>query len=288
MDVFLEYTLGETLRALDGVPQPAAVPLAGHDAHDHEPGQSPCPRVFLDKGDRVVRYQLDRLSDAQLLMVERSTDDPRYRPVFEAMLLRPGLSRQHREEALQGLVRIDGSDPVPVLLDALTRLGEADRTRRTVARQLAGLLLDRPADELATHSEALPGRGPLRRRAGPARRLRRARDRPASPSPPGRWPPGMTPPGSPSSTASRSSGPTRRGPASAASWSSPSATTYPADVRRAAIRALATIPADRRENVRVLAGFVWSSRSGRRPSRPSCRSPRRIGRPTSPGRSSPG
>ena len=162
MDVYLEYTLGETLRALDGGPQPAAIAHASHAAHDDDAMAVSVPRVFLDKGDRVVRYQLDRLSDVQLLMVDRATDDPRYRPVYEVMLMRPGLSRQHREEALEGLVQIDGSGPVPVLLDALTRLGEADRTRRIVARQLADLLLDRPADELTAHS------GDSRKRPAPA------------------------------------------------------------------------------------------------------------------------
>jgi len=78
-------------------------------AHHHEHGGADedtkpvqRPKVFLDKSSRIVWYQLNRLDNERLLLVERKTDNAKYAPVFTAILTRAGMSPQYREEALAG------------------------------------------------------------------------------------------------------------------------------------------------------------------------------------------
>lgn len=113
------------------------------------------PQVFLDKSPRIVQYQLDRLDNQRLLLVERGTDDAKYKPVFSAILLRAGMARQDREEALEGLVALNNSDATTELLAALQTLDADNREANRVARQLAAMLLERPAEKLAAQCELL-------------------------------------------------------------------------------------------------------------------------------------
>ena len=83
--------------------------------HQHEHGEQhevKVPRIFLDKSPRIVEYQLKRLTNEQLLLVERKTDDQKYAPVYNAILVREGMSRQDRDEAVAGLVAIAKTDTV--------------------------------------------------------------------------------------------------------------------------------------------------------------------------------
>ncbi|MFP6601532.1 MAG: hypothetical protein VB862_03330, partial [Pirellulaceae bacterium] len=81
--------------------------------HQHEHGEKgpekkiAPPRVFLDKSLRIVQYQLKRLDNQRLLLVERKTDDAKYAPVYAAILARAGMSPQYREEALKSLVELN-------------------------------------------------------------------------------------------------------------------------------------------------------------------------------------
>ena len=77
---------------------------AGHDHGAAKPIEP--PKIFLDKSLRIVQYQLNRLDNERLLLVERKTDDLKYAPVYSAILTRAGMSPQYREEALEGL-RLD-------------------------------------------------------------------------------------------------------------------------------------------------------------------------------------
>ena len=117
-------------------------------AQDHEHGEVERPKVYLDKSARIVAYQLKRLDNARLLLVETKTDDPKYIPVFQAILLRSGLSRQNRDEALAGLVAINGSDVATELLAALESLDDDDKDQQRVGRQLSAILLSQPRDVL--------------------------------------------------------------------------------------------------------------------------------------------
>lgn len=112
------------------------------------------PRVFLDKSPRIVWFQLNRLDNERLLLVERKTDDPKYVPVYTAILTRAGMSRQDREEALAGLTQIKQTDAATELLVALEELDAEDRQDQRTSAQLAELLLDLPKKDLADHKAA--------------------------------------------------------------------------------------------------------------------------------------
>ncbi len=127
-----------------------------HEHHEHgDKPVEPPPKIFLDKSPRVIQYQLDRLSNQRLLMVERATDDAKYAPVYRAILVRAGMATQDREEALQALVAIQETDPVTELIAALQALPVKDVQQRTVGYQLASLLLKTSPDKLTEMTEAL-------------------------------------------------------------------------------------------------------------------------------------
>ena len=155
MDEYLNYTLDETVRVLEELIVGPMADMA-HAHHDeHQPGKAdqPKPIVFLDKSPAVVQFQLDRLAASQLLLVERSIDDAKSKPVYEAILLRPGVSRQDRREAAQALAEIDKTDAISVLLAAVGRLDWPSPTSRDVVAQLAAIMLRQPAADLSSRAE---------------------------------------------------------------------------------------------------------------------------------------
>ncbi|MDA1231587.1 MAG: hypothetical protein O2856_12495, partial [Planctomycetota bacterium] len=127
--------------------------------HSHHHGDDGMPverpTVYLDKSPKIVEYQLKRLDNARLLLVETETDDPKYIPVFKAVLVRSGLSRKNRDEAIAGIVAINKSDAATELLSAIGSLDSADKDQRRVARQLSAILLSQPRDLLLEHVEDL-------------------------------------------------------------------------------------------------------------------------------------
>ena len=126
-----------------------------HDHHEHGDTVVERPRILLDKSPRIVEYQLKRLDNVKLLLVETATDDPKYLPVFRAILLRSGLSRQNREEALNGLVAINKSDTATELLAVLDSMDNDDKDQQRVGRQLSQILLTQPVDVLASRLDDL-------------------------------------------------------------------------------------------------------------------------------------
>ena len=224
-----------------------------HAAHTAEPVDR--PTVFLDKSPRIVWYQLNRLSNERLLLVERSADDPKFALVYEAILTRAGLSRQHRDEALAGLVAIHASAPVAELLRVLGTLEIKESGQQRVARQLAEMLLARPAEELQSHAAALQAAAAAENatlraaayaglivagRADPAWQLARR-------SPEG-WLDYLA------AVALVPSGEARSGQREHVVASA--AADNPVNVRQAAIAALAHVPAEPAANFRLVAGFV--------------------------------
>lgn len=137
----------------------AGLSVRGQD-HDHG-GQTAAapriapPKVFLDKSPRIVEYQLKRLDNQRLLLVERKTDDKKYIPVYAAILSRVGISPQFREESVEALVKLSDSNPVQILFDALAKFDVEDRDQRRTARQLAAMLLRQPTKTLQTQTEAI-------------------------------------------------------------------------------------------------------------------------------------
>ena len=126
-----------------------------HAHHEHGEVAIERPKILLDKSAKIVEYQLKRLDNARLLLVETATDDPKYLPVFNAILLRSGLSRQNREEALNGIVTINKTDAATELLAALESLDGSDKDQQRVGRQLSQILLTQPQNILASHIEDL-------------------------------------------------------------------------------------------------------------------------------------
>ena len=112
------------------------------------------PKIFLDKSARIVAYQLKRLSNERLLLVERKTTDPKYKPVFEAILTRAGMSPQYREEALAALATLNKSDAAGELLTALTKLPVENLQDKQTADELTELLIQQPKELLNGQIEA--------------------------------------------------------------------------------------------------------------------------------------
>ncbi len=131
--------------------------ISAQHQHDHGEQTEPVkrPRIFLDKSPRVVQYQLKRLDNARLLLVERKTDDAKYAPVYAAILTRAGMSPQYREEALEALVTINASDAASELLQALASIPIEDQQSLRTARQLARMLLRQPPSVLAQRAGLL-------------------------------------------------------------------------------------------------------------------------------------
>lgn len=128
--------------------------------HDHGPshghGEQPVerPKIYLDKSPRIVAYQLKRLDNERLLLVERKADDPKYAPVYTAILTRAGMSPQYREEAVKVLAKLNESTPPAELLQALSTLDtDGDPQQQRTGEQLARMLLRQPQAALA---ESLP------------------------------------------------------------------------------------------------------------------------------------
>ena len=137
----------------------ASLLIAQQHQHQHGAGAQeekiPPPRIFLDKSLRIVQYQLKRLDNQRLLLVERKTDDPKYAPVYGAILTRAGMSRQYRDEALQGLVEINKSDSPRELLKALETMDAADPQQQRTGRQLATMLLELSVAQLVEAGKLL-------------------------------------------------------------------------------------------------------------------------------------
>ncbi|MGY8767455.1 MAG: c-type cytochrome [Pirellulales bacterium] len=130
-----------------------------HGDHDHEHGaEKPKvepPVVFLDKNPRIVAYQLKRLSNERLLLVERATDHAKYVPVWNAILLRPGIASLEKLQALDAVVKLYESDSVTQLLTAIGELDEDSREEVRVAKQLTEMLLKLPMEGLTAKVDLL-------------------------------------------------------------------------------------------------------------------------------------
>jgi azurin/DNA-binding transcriptional ArsR family regulator len=108
------------------------------------------PKILLDQPLRAVEYQLGRLNNEELVLVERKDGDVRYRPVYFALLIRRGIAPQFRDEALAALVAMDKTSKSRVLLEALSKVPIDDAP---TAEKLLGLLLAQPAAELHKERE---------------------------------------------------------------------------------------------------------------------------------------
>ena len=107
------------------------------------------PKILLDKSARIVAYQLKRLSNAQLLLVSRKTDDKKYAPVWLAILTRSGMDRPYRKEALDALVKLNESTAANELITALGGMRSATDVEKRDCRELANMLMRLDSNDLA-------------------------------------------------------------------------------------------------------------------------------------------
>jgi len=147
MDTYLDYTLDETIRVLeDALGHSGSVARTGDtDRGAHQHGDMPAhpPIVFLGKNPQIVRYQLDRLSNMELLALIQQDQNPELKPAYESALLRSDMSRQDRAAALDRLVAVSSSDAVSELMAAIARVDAGPQ--QSIVRQLSSLLLQQPS-----------------------------------------------------------------------------------------------------------------------------------------------
>jgi azurin len=116
------------------------------------PDAQAAPRILLDQTPRAIEYQLGRLSNDELLRVERKPDDARYRLVYVALLTRKGLPRAIRDEAIAALTKIDNASATSVMIDALARVPAEDLL---TGEGLLSQLLGQPVETLRAQRAAL-------------------------------------------------------------------------------------------------------------------------------------
>lgn len=118
-------------------------------------GQEPAPPTILfDTSPRAVEYQLGRLTNDELIRVERTEGDPKYRPVYYALLTRKGLGREYLDEALTALASLEKTSPSRVLLEGLTKLGAGDVDTEEAGDRLLRVLFAQPATALRAERDA--------------------------------------------------------------------------------------------------------------------------------------
>ena len=112
------------------------------------------PRILLDQSPRAVQYQLDRLTNDELIRVERRTDDPKYRLIYVALLTRKGLPPAARDEAIAALVTMDKASPSKILMEALAKVPVEPVEDVATGDALLDLLFKQPAAALRTDRAA--------------------------------------------------------------------------------------------------------------------------------------
>jgi putative heme-binding domain-containing protein len=134
----------------------AILPLAAqhHEGHTAPPAAKiEKPVIFLDKSPAIVRFQLGRLSNEQLLLVDREPSHPKFAPVYEAILLRPKMPAKLRAEAITALAILRKTDAPTEILAALGRLPPGENPG--LNRDLAALLLAQDPQMLRKNAPAL-------------------------------------------------------------------------------------------------------------------------------------
>lgn len=117
-----------------------------------QPTSASAPKIFLDKNPRIIAYQLRRLSNPQLMALERKDDDSKYKPIYEALLTRQGLDRKYRQEAVDALAKLNHSDAVVEILNAV---GGVDAADKGTVRELVSMLMAQKPQALAAQRDKI-------------------------------------------------------------------------------------------------------------------------------------
>jgi putative heme-binding domain-containing protein len=140
---------------------PGFLSVPAQAADDDQPRKT----LVLPKSPRAAAYVLGRLSNRELV------EAPRSEFVYVALLERKGLDRKYRVEALEGLAKARNTDALTELIGAIGDLDGKGEESEPVLRDLASLLVQSKATELAGKRgalEKLAGEGhlPLARQIG--------------------------------------------------------------------------------------------------------------------------
>ncbi len=128
-----------------------------HQHHEAAATKAKAPKLFLDKSPKVIEYQLKRLSNEELLLAERNSDDAKYIPVHAAILSRAAMPANDRHQAAEALAKLKSTSVVKELLTALEALPEDSAESSRTARDLTAALFSEPAKSLSSQTEALTG-----------------------------------------------------------------------------------------------------------------------------------
>ncbi len=104
---------------------------------------------FLPKSPTAAAYVLGRLSNQELLAAPRSEF------VYVALLQREGLERKYRVEALDGLAKLRNTDRLTELLAGLTELDRKGEASEPVLQGLSLILLQSKPEELTAKRTTL-------------------------------------------------------------------------------------------------------------------------------------
>jgi azurin len=118
-------------------------------------------KIILDASPRAIEYQLGRLTVAELTRVERKADDPRYRPIYLALLTRKGIGREYFDEALEVLTKTGKTSRGAVLMEGLARLpADDDETAAKLVRALLGQPVAALRADAERFTEAIASQAP--------------------------------------------------------------------------------------------------------------------------------
>ena len=140
MDIYLQYTLDEAMRRYEQ--------LSSFDHRQTFP-------LFLELSPVAVEYQIKRLSDEDLLAAPRRPDDPRSVPLYAAILERAAITPQQREEAIKSLANLTQSSEVFVLMKAIAALDSSGRQERKASEKLASRLFESDVELLRSQRNVL-------------------------------------------------------------------------------------------------------------------------------------
>lgn len=166
------HTTTTALCILCLLPLPTLLAQDDHAHHAPTAAQAKAPKLFLDKSPKVIEYQLKRLSNAELLLAERSPDDAKYTPIYVAIVTRAAMPASDRQAAVAALARLRSTSVVQEILTAIDALSSDAPESARSARDLTTLLLAESEASLQQHAnvlqQALTSRTPSTRRAAAA------------------------------------------------------------------------------------------------------------------------
>jgi putative heme-binding domain-containing protein len=128
--------------------------MAQHNHGGHDSAKVEAPKIFLDKSPKIIEYQLKRLTNEQLLLVERKSDDPKTIPVHSAIAARLGISLADRKNAIESLAQIQKSTLIAEVMKVLDKLEESSDNQR-IAYDLGQIMSSQSNEQLSAQSEAL-------------------------------------------------------------------------------------------------------------------------------------